>query len=94
MAADGRCVATPARWRHRHRGDPLPMVHAEKLVTAVQRGVADTRWRDFADVYVLARRYDVSGNDLLTAVRRVAQHRDVGLVPLEEVLDGHADLGT
>jgi hypothetical protein len=27
-------------------GYPLPMVHAEKLVTAVQRGVANTRWRD------------------------------------------------
>lgn len=29
------------------------MVLAEKLVTAVQRGTANTRWRDFADVYLL-----------------------------------------
>ncbi len=37
-------------------GYALPMVHAEKLVTAVQRGMANTRWRDFADIYALARR--------------------------------------
>jgi len=73
-------------------GYPLPMVHAEKLVTAVQRGVANTRWRDFADIYVLARRHDVDGNDLSAAIRRVAQHRGVRLVPLREVLDGYADL--
>jgi len=26
------------------------MVHAEKIVTAIQRGTANTRWRDFGDV--------------------------------------------
>jgi hypothetical protein len=35
------------------RGYPLHMVHAEKIITAVQRGVANTRWRDFADVWTL-----------------------------------------
>ena len=30
-------------------GYPIHMVHAEKIVTATQRGVANTRWRDFAD---------------------------------------------
>lgn len=29
---------------------PLPMVLAEKLVTAIARGTANTRWRDFADL--------------------------------------------
>jgi hypothetical protein len=33
------------------RGYPLPMVLAEKIVTAVQRGTANTRWRDYADLY-------------------------------------------
>lgn len=33
-------------------GYPLPMVYAEKLVTAIRRGTANTRWRDFADVYL------------------------------------------
>jgi hypothetical protein len=73
-------------------GYPLPMVHAEKLVTAVQRGIANTRWRDFADVYVLARRHDLNGDELSAAVKRVAQHRGVRLAPLQEVLTGYADL--
>jgi len=30
-------------------GYPLPMVHAERIVTAVQRGTVNTRWRDFGD---------------------------------------------
>ncbi len=29
------------------------MVYAEKLVTALQFGVVNTRWRDFADVWTL-----------------------------------------
>jgi hypothetical protein len=30
------------------RGYPLVMIYAEKLVTSLQRGAANTRWRDFA----------------------------------------------
>ena len=68
------------------------MVHAEKLVTAIQRGVANTRWRDFSDIYVLARRHDIEGTELTSAIRRVAQYRQVGRVPLNRVLDGYAAL--
>lgn len=32
---------------------PKVMVVAEKLVTALQRGRASTRWRDFADLFML-----------------------------------------
>ena len=35
-------------------GYPLAMVYAEKVVTAIQRGIANTRWRDFADLYLLS----------------------------------------
>jgi hypothetical protein len=35
---------------------PKVMVVAEKLVTALQRGRASTRWRDFADLFVLCER--------------------------------------
>ena len=73
-------------------GYPLPMVHAEKLITAVQRGVANTRWRDFADVYTLARRHDVEGDELASTIAHVAQHRGARLVPLSQVLDGYASL--
>ncbi len=73
-------------------GYPLSMVYAEKLVTAVQRGVANTRWRDFADVYTLARRHDISGDELATAVHQVARHRQVRLLPLAQVLDRYPAL--
>lgn len=73
-------------------GYPLTMVLAEKLVTAIQRGTANTRWRDFTDVYLLSRRHDVSGAELIEAISRVAAHRQAPLAPLSEVLDGYAQL--
>jgi hypothetical protein len=33
------------------RGYPLEMVLAEKVATAIARGTANTRWRDFVDLY-------------------------------------------
>ena len=39
------------------RGYPLEMVLAEKIVTALERGTVNTRWRDFVDIYVLTRHY-------------------------------------
>jgi hypothetical protein len=39
------------------RGYPLAMVDAEKIVTAISRGTTSTRWRDFADMYLLARHH-------------------------------------
>lgn len=71
------------------RGYPVPMVHAEKIVTAIARGTANTRWRDFADVYVLAGTHAVEAADLRTAITAVATHRAVELQPLDVVLDGH-----
>jgi len=38
-------------------GYPMVMVLAEKFVTAVQRGTANTRWRDGADIYLLSGRH-------------------------------------
>ncbi|MCD0447523.1 nucleotidyl transferase AbiEii/AbiGii toxin family protein [Glycomyces sp. A-F 0318] len=73
-------------------GYPLTMVLAEKLVTAIQRGTADTRWRDFTDVYLLSRRHDVAGAELTEASAHVAVHRQAQLAPLSEVLDGYAEL--
>ena len=37
-------------------GYPMTMVLAEKAVTALQRSTANTRWRDFGDVYQLTGR--------------------------------------
>ena len=75
------------------RGYPLVMVHAGKIVTAVARGTVNTRWRDFADVYLLSRRHPLIGADLTDSVRQVARHRQVELLPLARVLDGYGEIG-
>jgi hypothetical protein len=75
------------------RGYPLVMVHAEKIVTAVARGTVNTRWRDFADVYLLSRRHSLAGADLSATIHKVAHHRQVELVPLARVLDGYGEIG-
>lgn len=56
-------------------GYPLPMVFAEKIATALQRGTANTRWRDFADVVRLARRHSLDGSELQCTVAEVAGPR-------------------
>jgi hypothetical protein len=73
-------------------GYPIHMVHAEKIVTAIQRGVANTRWRDFGDIWTLSRRHSVSASDLGEAIDAVARHRGAQVLPLADILDGYADL--
>ena len=70
-------------------GHPLHMVHAEKIVTAVQRGTVNTRWRDFGDVWTLSREHAVGGDQLQTAIAKVASHRKAELSPLRDVLEGY-----
>jgi predicted nucleotidyltransferase component of viral defense system len=75
------------------RGYPLAMVHAEKIVTAIARGTINTRWRDFADIYMLSRRHTIDGTELVRSTRRVAEHRQVQLLPLVEVLASYGEIG-
>jgi hypothetical protein len=67
-------------------GYPLSMVHAEKIVTMLERGLVNTRWRDFADVYALSDRHSVAAVELRASLERVAGHRGVELAPLAEAL--------
>jgi hypothetical protein len=67
-------------------GYPLTMVYAEKIVTMIDRGLANTRWRDFADVYALSVRHPVDGHELVGSLERVAEFRGVALLPLADVL--------
>jgi len=73
-------------------GYPIEAVLAEKIVTAGQRGTVNTRWRDFADIYLLRARHDVDGTALMISLGQVAHHRSAELGPLEESLTGYADL--
>ncbi len=47
------------------RGYPLEMVYAEKVLTTLERGTVNTRWRDFADLHLLTHR-DLCDRALLT----------------------------
>lgn len=71
-------------------GYPVCMVLAEKLVTAIERGIANTRWRDFVDIAILAQTVSVSDADLYAALEVVAHHRKANLQPLAKVLVGMA----
>lgn len=74
-------------------GYPIFMVLAEKIVTAIQRGTASTRWRDFGDIYELSRRHPIPLDELKTSVNVVTQHRAVELTTLKEGLSGFAEIG-
>jgi hypothetical protein len=69
---------------------PKVMVVAERLVTALQRGRASTRWRDFADLFMLVPG-DLVESEIIEALRAVAKYRRVPLQPLGNVLDGMAE---
>jgi len=55
---------------------PVEMVIAEKLVTALERGGTNTRWRDFVDLLALAEG-EVDLERTSRSVQRVAEHRGV-----------------
>lgn len=74
-------------------GYPIPMVLAEKVVTAAQRGTASTRWRDFGDIYLLTGAHVFDARAAREAMLLVARHRGADLHPLRELLDGYAALG-
>ena len=75
----------------RIRGYRVELILAEKIVTAIQRGTANTRWRDFVDIAALATS-TVDNEVVAESIRRVATHRHAPLAPLRELLDGFAPL--
>lgn len=75
----------------RLRGYRIELVLAEKIVTAMQRGTANTRWRDFVDIANLAG-HDIERDTLVESIRRVAAYRQAPIQPLSDVLAGFAPL--
>jgi hypothetical protein len=73
-------------------GYPIVMVHAEKLVTALQRGTVNTRWRDFADIWTLSRHRNCNGTEMQSALTTVARYRGAALAAIFPALDGYAEL--
>jgi hypothetical protein len=74
------------------RAFSLEMVLAEKIVTAIARGTANTRWRDFVDIYALARRHDINGKTLRQSLLTVAEYRNVALAALHGVLADYDEI--
>ncbi len=74
------------------RGYPLEMVLAEKIVTAIARGSANTRWRDFVDIYSLVRRHIVAAATLRSSLERVARYRRIDLAPLHSTFTDYAEI--
>ena len=78
----------------RLRGYPDYMVLAEKIVTALDRGEVNTRWRDFVDITRIARARRITYVDQRTALETVAGHRQTSLDsmrPLLETMPGLAE---
>jgi len=73
-------------------GYPIPMVLAEKIVTASQRGITSTRWRDFGDIYLLTGQHRLVADDLRVAINKVSTYRNAEMGPLRPVLDGYPAL--
>lgn len=67
-------------------GYPDHMVLAEKIVTALDRGEQNTRWRDFSDIAAIARSRTVDGTNLQQAIVAVARHRQIDVEPLGPLL--------
>jgi hypothetical protein len=65
---------------------PIETVIAEKLTTAVALGDANTRDRDYADLYRLVANNNLSGVVLAEAVAKTAAYRGVAVRPLSNAL--------
>jgi len=57
-----------------------------QIETMVRRGDANTRERDFADVWLLTRVHAVYADDLATAIAATAAHRGTAMTPLAQAL--------
>jgi hypothetical protein len=74
------------------RGYPDHMVLAEKIVTALDRGDQNTRWRDFVDIVALTQTRRIRDSDQRTALEAVAGYRHIELRPLQPVLVSMPDV--
>jgi hypothetical protein len=67
-------------------GYPLETVLAEKITTAISLGPANTRVRDYADIYTLTGDRDISHSAARGALIATASHRGTDVVALSSVI--------
>ncbi len=67
-------------------GYPIESVIAEKVETMMALGDANTRMRDYADVFLLSRRHPIEARTLHAALQATSVHRGRKLRPLRTTL--------
>ena len=71
---------------------PVYTVVAEKFEAMVKLGIANTRMKDFHDIWFVARRFEFDGPTLRKAIDATFARRQTNLPPLPEALtDAFAD---
>ena len=73
-------------------GYPIATVLAEKLSTAIQLGAANTRIRDYADIWTLTGLHDLEAGELRAALENTAIHRKIALRPLSAAVGDLAEV--
>ena len=63
---------------------------SEKFEAIVSLGDANSRYKDFYDIYILAARYQLNGEELKEAIRETFEHRGTGLDDIAAFEDGFA----
>ena len=66
-------------------------VISEKFEAIVSLGDANSRYKDFYDIYILATRYQLDGEELKEAIRETFEHRGTGFDDITAFEDGFAE---
>ena len=66
-------------------------VVAEKFEAFVSLGLANSRYKDFYDIYVLSDRYNFDGKELTNAIKETFNHRGTSFDDIVAFEDGFAD---
>jgi hypothetical protein len=74
------------------RGYPIETVLPEKISTAIGLGPANTRVRDYADIYTLTSRHIIEHHKARQALLATAAYRGIPIQPLSDVIGNFADL--
>lgn len=73
-------------------GYPVETVLAEKIATAIAVGPANTRVRDYADIYTLTGIYAINHRTARQALLATAAYRAISVQPLSAAVGGFAEL--
>jgi len=69
----------------------LASVVAEKFEAIVSLGYANSRYKDFYDIYVLLSNYEFDGNELSSAIKETFLHRGTGYDDIVAFEDGFTE---